>query len=64
MASYVRIYCFIRRHQLQIYAQQQAVQSSDTGNNLNVAQLKRSAMNTFVFFIVFLFYVIFHCMFY
>ena len=51
MASYVRIYCFIRRHQLQIYAQQQAVQSSDTGNNLNVAQLKRSAMNTFVFFI-------------
>ena len=52
MASYVRIYCFIRRHQLQIYAQQQAVQRSDVGNNLNVARLKRSAMNTFVFFIV------------
>ena len=52
MASYIRIYCFIRRHQLQIQAQQQAVQSSDAGNNLNVTRLKRSAMNTFVFFIV------------
>ena len=49
MASYVRIYCFIRRHQLQIHVQQQAVQSSDAGSNLNVTQLKRSAMNTFVF---------------
>ena len=52
MASYIRIYCFIRRHQLDIHAQQQAVQSSDAGNNLNVPRLKRSAMNTFVFFIV------------
>ena len=52
MASYIRIYCFIRRHQLQIHAQQQAVQSFDAGNNLNVPRLKRSAMNTFVFFIV------------
>ena len=52
IASYVRIYCFIRRHQLQFYAQQQAVQRSDVGNDLNVARLKRSAMNTFVFFIV------------
>ena len=52
MASYIRIYCFIRRHQLEILAQQQAVQSSDAGSNLNVTRLKRSAMNTFVFFIV------------
>ena len=52
MASYIRIYCFIRRHQLEIRVQQQAVQSSDAGNNLNVTRLKRSAMNTFVFFIV------------
>ena len=52
MASYIRIYCFIRRHQLEILAQQQAVQSSDAENNLNVPRLKRSAMNTFVFFIV------------
>ena len=52
MASFIRIYCFIRRHQLQIQAQQQAVQSPDAENNLNVTRLKRSAMNTFVFFIV------------
>ena len=52
IASYIRIYCLIRRHQLQIHAQQQAVQSSDAENNLNVARLKKSAMNTFVFFIV------------
>ena len=52
MASFIRIYCFIRRHQLEILAQQQAVQSSDAGKNLNVPRLKRSAMNTFVFFIV------------
>ena len=52
IASYIRIYCFIRRHQLQIHAQQQAVQSSDTGSNLNATRLKRSAMNTFFFFIV------------
>ena len=49
ITSYVRIYCFIRRHQLQIHVQQQAVQSSDAGSNLNVTQLKRSTMNTFVF---------------
>ena len=52
IASYIRIYCFIRRHQLDIHAQQQAVQSFDAGNNLNVTRLKRSAMNTFVVFIV------------
>ena len=51
MASYVRIYCFIRRHQIQIHAQQQAVQSSDAENNLNITRLKRSALNTFVFYI-------------
>jgi len=36
---------------LQIFAQQQAAQSSDTGNNLNIERLKRSEMNTFVFYI-------------
>jgi len=50
--SYVRISRIVRRHQLQIHAQQQAVQSSDAVNNLNITRLKRSAMNTFVFYIV------------
>ena len=35
MASFIRIYCFIRRHQLDIRSQQQAVQSSDAEYNLN-----------------------------
>ena len=50
--SYVRIYRVIRRHQLHINAQQQAVQSSDAGNNLNITRLKRSAMNSLVFYLV------------
>ena len=50
--SYIRIYRIVRRHQLQINAQQ-AVQNFNAGNNLNIARLKRSAMNTFVFYIAF-----------
>ena len=48
---YIRIYLIVRRHQLQIHAQQQAVQSFNTENiNLNVGRLKRSAVSTFVFY--------------
>ena len=50
--SYVRIYRIVRRHQLHINAQQQAVQSSDAGNNLNITRLKSSAMNALVFYLV------------
>ncbi|XP_078345000.1 melanocyte-stimulating hormone receptor-like [Oculina patagonica] len=49
--SYIRIYLIVRRHQLQIHAQQQAVQSYNAENNLNMARLKKSAINTFVFYI-------------
>ena len=49
--SFIRIYRIVRRHQIQIQAQQQAVQSSDAENNLNIARLKKSALNSFVFFI-------------
>ena len=49
--SYIRINCIVHRHQIQIHAQQQAVQSSDAENNLNITRLKRSALNTFVFYI-------------
>ena len=51
--SYIIIYRIVRRHQLQIHAQQQAVQSSNADNNLNMARLKRSAINFFLFYIVF-----------
>ena len=50
--SYIRIYLIVRRHQLQIHAQQQAVQSSNAENNLNMARLKRSAIDTFLLYIV------------
>ena len=49
--SHIKISFIVRKHQLQILAQQQAAQSSNTGSNLNIARLKRSAMNTFVFYI-------------
>ena len=49
--SYIRIYCIVRRHQLEIHAQQQALENSTAENNLYTARLKRSAMNTFVFYI-------------
>ena len=49
--SYINIYRIVRRHQLQIFVQQQAVQSSDAENNLNMARLKRSALNSFIFYI-------------
>ena len=50
--SYIRIYLIVRKHQLLTHIQHQAVQSSNTGNNLNIARLKRSALNTFLFYIV------------
>ncbi len=47
--SYIKIYRIVRRHQLQMHAQQQAVQSPNA-EDISV-QLKKSAMNTFVFYI-------------
>ena len=49
--SFIRIFRIVRRHQVQIHAQQQAVQSPNAAMNNNMAQLKKSAMNTFVFYI-------------
>ena len=46
---YLRIYRIVRRHQIRIHAHQQAVQSFNVENNLNMTRLKRSALNTFVF---------------
>jgi len=50
--SYIRIYRIVRRHQLHIYAHRQAVQSSDAENNLKIARLERSALNSLVFYVV------------
>lgn len=54
--AYLGIYFIVRHHQLQIHAQQQTVESKDVAGNVNgisMARLKKSAMNTFVFFIFF-----------
>jgi len=48
---YIRIYRIVLWHQLQILAQKQATQSCNAENNLNITRLKRSAINTFVFYI-------------
>ena len=48
---YFRIYRIVRQHQLQIHAQQQAVESFNTENNQNVLRSKKSAINTFIYYI-------------
>ena len=48
---YIRIFQIVKRHQIQIHAQQQAVQSLEASNSLNIMRLKKSSMNTFVFYI-------------
>ena len=52
VAFYIKIYQIVRRHQIQIHTLQQAVQSSDAATHKNMTQLKKSVVNTFVFFIV------------
>ena len=49
---YITIYRIVHRHQLQIFAQQRVTQSSSASPNANMIQLKKSALNTFVFFVV------------
>ena len=48
---YLRIYRIVRHYQLQIHAQQQAVESSNAEHNLNMMRSKKSAMNTFIYYI-------------
>ena len=48
---YFRIYRIVGRHQLQIQAQQQAVESLNTEHNLNMVRSKKSAKNTFIYYI-------------
>ena len=49
--SYIKVYFVVRRHQLQIHAQQQAVESLNAAHNLNMVRSKKSAINTFVYYI-------------
>ncbi len=49
---YIKIYQIVRQHQLQIQAQQQAMEIYNTENNQNVERSKKSAINTFIYYIV------------
>ena len=49
--SYIRIYFVVRQHQLQIHAQQQAIENLNVEHNLDMARRKKSAINTFIYFI-------------
>ena len=48
---YIRIYLTVLKHRSQIEAQQLAVQCRYAANNTNMMRLKRSAVNTFLFYI-------------
>ncbi|XP_078345507.1 melanocyte-stimulating hormone receptor-like [Oculina patagonica] len=50
--SYILIYRIVRRHQFQIHAQQQVVQWSSAENDINILRMKKSAINTFIFYII------------
>lgn len=50
--SYIKIYLIVHHHQSQIHVQQQIIQSSsNVGHTMHVARVKKTAMNTFVFYI-------------
>ena len=49
--SYIRIYLIVCQHQQQIQAQQQAVHGLNAEHNPNMVQSKRSAVNTFIYYI-------------
>ena len=51
-ACYIRIFRIVRLHQLQIHVQQQALKRlNSTENNQNMQRSKKSAINTFIFYI-------------
>ena len=43
-------FSIVHRHQMQIHAQQQVTQNSEATDNLNITKLKKSTINTFVFY--------------
>ena len=51
-ACYIRIFRIVRLHQLQIHVQEQAVERFNAANNQNMQRSKKSAINTFIFYIV------------
>ncbi|XP_074621385.1 melanocyte-stimulating hormone receptor-like [Acropora palmata] len=51
--SFIRIYLIVRKHRIQIQTQQQAAaQTSIQDQSVNMLRIKRSAINTFIFYII------------
>ena len=48
---YISIYQIVRRHQLLIHIQQQAVQTFRIDRNLNLLRSRRSAINTSIYYV-------------
>ena len=51
LVCFIKIYRIVRRHQLQIHVQQQAVENSTDANNHHIRQSTRSAKNIFIYFL-------------
>ena len=51
-ACYIRIYCIVRKHELQIHVQQQAVKCTHTNFNRSMLRSMKCAKNTFIFYIM------------
>ena len=54
-ASYIKIYIIVRHHQIQIHAQQQAVNSFNIPDSNNLIISKKRALKTFIYFICMIF---------
>ena len=66
LVCFIKIYRIVRRHQLQIHVQQQAVENSTDTNKQQIRQSTKSAKNIFIYFLVMiLFYTpLFFCLYY
>ena len=52
LVCFIKIYRIVRRHQLQIHVQQQAVENSTDTNKQQLRQSTKSAKNIFIYFLV------------
>lgn len=49
---YIKIYCIVKQHQLQIHTQQKAVETNTTDINQTMLRSTKNAKNTFIYYIV------------
>ena len=49
--SYVKIFCIVLRHHIQIKIQEKAVESLNSGKNQEIQRSKKGAENAFIYFI-------------